>query len=603
MPASWNTEALKSQAIAARTYVTRNSFRVNDTQGNQVYGGIEETDYQKKISEVVEATRGKVLKIGTSFVDTVYSSSNGGYKESNQGAWGYSQLSYLKAGEDNFDPKTRWDISLKQDQISLQGYNLSNPESWWNNVQEADSIVRNTMKAWLKNQLGLPKTSDIKILSIENLTIHPERTDGKRIISSSVEIRYIEKSNTSYSKDTNGNINIKTYKNTSLPGNQMRAMFGTMSMKSLLVDTIESPTSTDINRINGSDRIATSVEVSKQLYPNGFPTNHSHKTVLIATSKEYADALSAGPLAYQSGNAPILLTNASSLSSSVIEEIKRLKASKVIVLGGKDAVSDQVINQIKAIVDPNRVSRISGDNRYETNAEINEKLTNVDGLFVASGQNFADALAGSSVAAINHYAIVLTREGALPAINQTYISKQTNKPIYILGGIDAISDTVLQQVRKVKADASRLSGSNRYGTLAEILEQFKQSFNGTEVIYSTGINFPDALTSSSLAAAKKAPLILVGSELSTKLDSFLTHYQANLEQINVLGGTVAISEEKVNQLKDKLGVITTLRLGGTGFGHGVGMSQYGAQARASEGHSYTQILTFYYPGTNIENIY
>lgn len=36
---------------------------------------------------------------------------------------------------------------------------------------------------------------------------------------------------------------------------------------------------------------------------------------------------------------------------------------------------------------------------------------------------------------------------------------------------------------------------------------------------------------------------------------------------------------------------------GAGWGHGVGMSQYGAQARALDGQSYADILSIYYPGT------
>lgn len=40
-----------------------------------------------------------------------------------------------------------------------------------------------------------------------------------------------------------------------------------------------------------------------------------------------------------------------------------------------------------------------------------------------------------------------------------------------------------------------------------------------------------------------------------------------------------------------------------GYGHGVGMSQYGAKAMAAEGKTYMEILAHYYPGTQITNIY
>lgn len=41
-------------------------------------------------------------------------------------------------------------------------------------------------------------------------------------------------------------------------------------------------------------------------------------------------------------------------------------------------------------------------------------------------------------------------------------------------------------------------------------------------------------------------------------------------------------------------------ISGKGWGHGVGMSQYGAYGRASDGQSYQQILDFYYPGTSLQ---
>ena len=39
-----------------------------------------------------------------------------------------------------------------------------------------------------------------------------------------------------------------------------------------------------------------------------------------------------------------------------------------------------------------------------------------------------------------------------------------------------------------------------------------------------------------------------------------------------------------------------------GYGHGVGMSQYGAKGMAEEGYKYTEILSYYYSGTSIKKI-
>ena len=41
----------------------------------------------------------------------------------------------------------------------------------------------------------------------------------------------------------------------------------------------------------------------------------------------------------------------------------------------------------------------------------------------------------------------------------------------------------------------------------------------------------------------------------------------------------------------------------TGYGHGVGMSQYGANAMAEEGRTFQEILTWYYTGTQVEQLW
>ena len=42
---------------------------------------------------------------------------------------------------------------------------------------------------------------------------------------------------------------------------------------------------------------------------------------------------------------------------------------------------------------------------------------------------------------------------------------------------------------------------------------------------------------------------------------------------------------------------------GEGWGHSVGMSQYGAKGMAENGFNYEEILTHYYQGTNLVNAY
>ncbi|MFP3471726.1 cell wall-binding repeat-containing protein, partial [Micrococcus sp. SIMBA_144] len=88
------------------------------------------------------------------------------------------------------------------------------------------------------------------------------------------------------------------------------------------------------------------------------------------------------------------------MDREVQKEIKRLGASKAIVLGGSGAVSNYVAYQLKGL--GLKVERISGDDRFETAANIAARL---DGdpkkAIVANGLSFPDALAIAPYAAKN----------------------------------------------------------------------------------------------------------------------------------------------------------------------------------------------------------
>ncbi|MDU7166340.1 cell wall-binding repeat-containing protein, partial [Finegoldia magna] len=84
-------------------------------------------------------------------------------------------------------------------------------------------------------------------------------------------------------------------------------------------------------RISGKDRIATSVEISKSAYSTS-------ENVVLASGFNFADALSAGQLA-SALDAPLLLSSQDKLDSQTKNEIERLKAKKVFVVGGDNAIS------------------------------------------------------------------------------------------------------------------------------------------------------------------------------------------------------------------------------------------------------------------------
>ena len=114
MPASFNIEALKAQAIASRTYALK---RINegkiltDTVSTQSYKdnnqlkaiwGSDYNKYYSKIQDVVNITKEKYISYNNYYIDAIYHSTNNGYTEDPINVWGYS-IPYLKSVSSPWD--------------------------------------------------------------------------------------------------------------------------------------------------------------------------------------------------------------------------------------------------------------------------------------------------------------------------------------------------------------------------------------------------------------------------------------------------------------------------------------------------------------------
>lgn len=122
MPASWPAEALKAQAVAARTYAARlrasvasgATYDLCDTSACQVYKGTA-AEYAAT-DKAISGTADKVVMYKGKPALTMFSSSNGGWSAS-----GGSSYPYLKAQKDTYDPifnpNRSWSVSLSSSKI------------------------------------------------------------------------------------------------------------------------------------------------------------------------------------------------------------------------------------------------------------------------------------------------------------------------------------------------------------------------------------------------------------------------------------------------------------------------------------------------------
>ncbi|MFL0268829.1 cell wall-binding repeat-containing protein [Candidatus Clostridium radicumherbarum] len=279
-------------------------------------------------------------------------------------------------------------------------------------------------------------------------------------------------------------------------------------------------------RLSGNDRYKTSLAISKSGWAQA-------NTVILATGADYPDALSASPLA-KSYDAPILLTEKNALSSDTIAEIQRLKAANAILVGGTGVISTNVENQLKNM--GVNITRIGGINRYETSKLVAEKLGTSNGIIVATGLDFPDALSIAPIAGIKAMPILLSPKDGLDPSIASFIKGKSIPVSYIVGGTGVLGDTVSSSVPNSK----RLGGKNRYETNQIINNQFVGNLSTGTVFLATGNDFPDALSGSALSAKNNAPIILSDKNSITS-DALNFIKSQSVRNVTILGGTGAIS--------------------------------------------------------------
>ena len=295
-------------------------------------------------------------------------------------------------------------------------------------------------------------------------------------------------------------------------------------------------------RCAGAGRFETATEISKAEFTTA-------KTVILANGMNYADALAGVPLAKKL-DAPILLTNTKALDTATADEIKRLKAEKVIILGGKGAISADVEQALQKM--GLTTERIAGKTRFGTATAIAEKLNSepTEIIFVY-GLNYADALSVSPIAALKNAPIIyLTQDGELNADTAAYLEtiKGKVKTAYVIGGEGVISNDMMNKAASVVGlkTAARIWGANRYSTCIEVNKKFASTLTGKVMCVATGLNFPDALAGGVLAAKKAAPLFLTANSLSDEQTAYLKAKELNC--IYVFGGTGAVSADIVDKI-------------------------------------------------------
>ena len=135
---SWPSEALKAQAVAARTFAIFNmnkyidkGYNICASTNSQAYGGVNHED--PLTNKAVDETRGIIMVYKGEPINAVYHSDSGGYTENSENVWG-SFLPYLRSVKSKFEEKVSppyhtWSYSINEkdltEKLQKQGHKIN----------------------------------------------------------------------------------------------------------------------------------------------------------------------------------------------------------------------------------------------------------------------------------------------------------------------------------------------------------------------------------------------------------------------------------------------------------------------------------------------
>jgi putative cell wall-binding protein len=207
-----------------------------------------------------------------------------------------------------------------------------------------------------------------------------------------------------------------------------------------VVEALRAFTAGTVTRLSGQDRFETAARVSAESFEPGVAA------VYLATGLNFPDALTGGAAAALD-EGPILLTLRDSVPAATAAELARLRPQRIYVLGGSGVVSDEVVAAVQQHTD-GQVIRLAGEDRFATAAQISSQrfTAPVEVVYVATGGNFPDALAGVPAAGVSGAPMLLVARDSIPAVVQEELMRLRPRRIVVLGGEGAVSAGVLSEL-------------------------------------------------------------------------------------------------------------------------------------------------------------
>lgn len=262
-------------------------------------------------------------------------------------------------------------------------------------------------------------------------------------------------------------------------------------------------------KIAGADNVARAVAWSKHNHPDG------SGFALLGRSDLFADSLASGA-AQGKLDAPLLLTASNALDARTKDELTRLKARTVYILGGTGAISAGVEATLKN--SGLTVRRLAGNDRIGTAIAVADTLfpeTTSALLVRANGPGtaaFADALGAGAVAAGTGKPVLFSDTASLSGATKAYIQSHPISSVDIIGGTAALSDQVAKDLGALNVETNRTAGVDRFQTASAVGGMVGGDGPGPMLaVFVDGVS-PDGWADGFAAAGAKAPVLLTSGD-------------------------------------------------------------------------------------------
>jgi putative cell wall-binding protein len=313
-----------------------------------------------------------------------------------------------------------------------------------------------------------------------------------------------------------------------------------------------------VDRISGSDRVGTAVALSEESFDEA-------DTVVLASGFSFPDSIAAGPLAAIL-DAPVLTSFPESLDDRIVDEIDRLGATRLVVVGSTTNLDDAVLDELvdRTDLDADDITRIAGRDEVATAARVAAEIrahTGERDVLVALGSHpdegsaWPDALTAGAHGALTGQPVVLVDHDGLPSATRTAL--QGADTATIIGGSAAVSEEIAEEIAELVDDVRRLSGQDRFETAAAVADDLIDGeVASIERLWAaTGGNFADALAAAAALSRSGDVLVLVdgrGDAGDGSIDDWFTEHADGIASGVVVGGTKAVSSAAAERLAERI---------------------------------------------------